>query len=81
MKLTRELRQYHVVGYTDSLFLHENGKPVRKGHPICSTWNYAKALKVFAEQRQSAAYDCVRLWEGLDLRASTDDRDTMTYPE
>ncbi len=80
MKLAKALRQYHVVGYTDSIFCHENGKPIRKGTPICSTWNYAKALKVYAEQTQSAAYDCVKLWDGLDLRASTDPRDIPVYP-
>jgi hypothetical protein len=81
MKLTKQLNQYHVVGYTDSLFCHDNGRPIRKGRPICSTWNHAKALKVYAEQSQSAEFDCVKLWHAMDLRASTDPRDIPVYPE
>lgn len=54
---------YTVYGYTRSLFCREDGSPIfNQGVKVCSTWNLAKALHVYAKLTQSAEFDNIILF-------------------
>lgn len=61
-----DLTVYYVYGYNKGLFTTESGKPIyKKGNRLCSTWNIAKALHVYATESQLNNWDCVILFQGI----------------